>query len=189
MTLVGVIAADAALHIPDYRSCERTFQLLTQVSGRAGRSDTPGHVVIQTYTPDHPAIQLAAAHDYAGFYQVEGMCKTPGIPVSTVWDFPAGFVYGGGRSRAPGPRPRLCPRGSAVEQAIQQAGGDPRAILFCGDGPAPIRRREGLYRYQALMKLARTAQAGAALKAAYAFASPQRGDRFGTLEINPSDMF
>ena len=76
-----------------------------------------------------------------------------------------------------------------MEQAIQQAGGDPRAILFCGDGPAPIRRREGLYRYQALMKLARTAQAGAALKAAYAFAAPQRGDGFGTLEINPSDMF
>lgn len=189
VTLVGVIAADAALHIPDYRSCERTFQLLTQVSGRAGRSDKPGHVVIQTYTPDHPAIQLAAAHDYAGFYQVE-------IAKRRAFLFPPYGIFlralfMGEEEAGLQVRAHAFAQGlrQAVEQAIQQAGGDPRAILFCGDGPAPIRRREGLYRYQALMKLARTAQAGAALKAAYAFAAPQRGDGFGTLEINPSDMF
>ena len=189
VTLVGVIAADAALHIPDYRSCERTFQLLTQVSGRAGRSDKPGHVVIQTYTPDHPAIQLAAAHDYAGFYQVE-------IAKRRAFLFPPYGIFLralfiGEEEAGLQLRAHAFAKGleEAVGQAIQQAGGDPRAILFCGDGPAPIRRREGLYRYQALMKLARTAQAGAALKAAYAFAAPQRGDGFGTLEINPSDMF
>ncbi len=71
VTLVGVISADTALHLPDFRSGERTFQLLTQVAGRAGRSHRGGHVIIQTYNPDHYAIQAASRHDYAGFYQRE----------------------------------------------------------------------------------------------------------------------
>lgn len=71
VTLVGVISADTALNLPDYRSSERTFQLLTQVSGRAGRSHLGGQVVVQTYHPEHYAIQTAASHDYAGFYQQE----------------------------------------------------------------------------------------------------------------------
>ena len=67
VTLVGVIAADAMLHIPDFRSCERTFQLLTQVAGRAGRHKKQGEVIIQTYSPDHPAVTFASKHDYKGF--------------------------------------------------------------------------------------------------------------------------
>jgi primosomal protein N' (replication factor Y) len=71
VTLVGVVASDAALSFPDFRAAERTFQLLTQVAGRAGRGDMPGKVVLQTFFPDHYAIQLAAAHDYRGFYEKE----------------------------------------------------------------------------------------------------------------------
>jgi primosomal protein N' (replication factor Y) len=71
VTLVGVVAADVGLFLPDFRSGERTFQLLTQVAGRAGRSERGGRVVIQTYRPDHYAIQAAAQHDYKGFYQRE----------------------------------------------------------------------------------------------------------------------
>jgi len=71
VTLVGVISADTALHLPDYRATERTFQLLTQVAGRAGRSRRGGQVIVQTYNPDHYAIQAAAQHDYAGFYRRE----------------------------------------------------------------------------------------------------------------------
>jgi primosomal protein N' (replication factor Y) (superfamily II helicase) len=77
VTLVGVISADIGLHIPDFRSAERTFQLLTQVAGRAGRiaardgGPPPGRVVIQTYTPDNYAIMAAAQHDYTAFFNEE----------------------------------------------------------------------------------------------------------------------
>lgn len=71
VTLVGVISADTMLHFPDFRSGERTFQLISQVAGRAGRGALPGQVVVQTYTPEHYAIVAAAKHDYAAFYQQE----------------------------------------------------------------------------------------------------------------------
>jgi primosomal protein N' (replication factor Y) len=71
VTLVGVLAADSMLHLPDFRSAEKTFQLLTQVSGRAGRHELEGEVVVQTYSPDHYSITLAGEHDYLSFYNTE----------------------------------------------------------------------------------------------------------------------
>ncbi len=71
VALVGVIAADTGLHVPDFRASERTFQLLTQVAGRAGRTDNTGEVIIQTYCPDDKALRFAAGHDYASFFHEE----------------------------------------------------------------------------------------------------------------------
>ncbi len=79
VTLVGVVAADMTLNLPDYRSVERTFQLVTQVAGRAGRADAPGRVVVQTYDPDHFAIQLAAKQDYRAFYHQEAKNRRRGL--------------------------------------------------------------------------------------------------------------
>ncbi|MCJ7701784.1 MAG: primosomal protein N', partial [Anaerolineales bacterium] len=71
VTLVGVVLADVGLNLPDYRAAERTFQVLTQVAGRAGRSPLGGQAIFQTFQPDHYVIQSAARHDYRGFYRVE----------------------------------------------------------------------------------------------------------------------
>ena len=75
VTLVGVIDADTGLHLPDFRSAERTFQLITQVAGRAGRGPKGGRVVVQTQSPDHPALRFAAGHDTEGFWAAEGAAR------------------------------------------------------------------------------------------------------------------
>jgi primosomal protein N' (replication factor Y) len=75
VTLVGIVNADGALHLPDFRAAERTFQLIAQVAGRAGRAALPGRIVVQTLFPDHPAIQLAARHDHAAFAEAESALR------------------------------------------------------------------------------------------------------------------
>ena len=79
VTLVGVVAADMTLNLPDYRSRERTFQLLTQVAGRAGRGETPGKVIIQTYKPEDPVIGFAASQDYRSFFEDEFRHRKRGL--------------------------------------------------------------------------------------------------------------
>jgi len=79
--LVGIVSADVSLNIPDYRSSERTFQLITQAAGRAGRGEERGQVVIQSYTPEHYAIRMAVSGDYRGFYEKEiALRKALGYP-------------------------------------------------------------------------------------------------------------
>ena len=76
VTLVGIVDADAALHLPDFRASERTFQLISQVAGRAGRGELAGRVIVQTTVPDHPAVKRAVAHDYAGFAEEENVLRS-----------------------------------------------------------------------------------------------------------------
>ena len=144
VTLVGVINADTALHLPDFRASERTFQLVTQVAGRTGRGDKGGRVLVQTFSPDHPAIQAAVRHDYQMFADTE-------LPVRTEHGFPPATVM-----------IRLIARGDsepAVEAWMQaavdklRAGLDATGIDYrcLGPAPCPIARLRGKFRYHALL--------------------------------------
>ncbi len=142
VTLVGVILADQALHFPDFRAAERTFQLLSQVAGRAGRGDRAGHVFFQAYQQDHPAIHFAARHDYEGFYQRElGTRRELGyVPFSHLV---AVRVDAGDEGVARNVCDRLARRARAV-------GGD--AVHVLGPAPAPIARVRGRYRFRILLR-------------------------------------
>lgn len=143
VTLVGVISADTALNLPDFRSAERTFALLTQVAGRAGRGRMPGKVIIQTYAPHHYAIQAAKTHDYATFFKKE-------MEIRRELDLP--------------PFSRLTlllTRAGRETQAAQFAQALAAACRKCspqiqvqGPAPAPVRRVRRQYRWQVLLKTA-----------------------------------
>ena len=190
VTLVGIIAADATLHIPDYRSAERTFQLTTQVAGRAGRDQKTGFVVIQSYTPEHPAITLAARHDYVSFYEQEIQLRRNGF-------FPPFSLFA--RALFLGEDAALLSELSEecanklrplLKDTIQHNGGDPRELLMLYASPAPIARRQNLYRYQVLIKLARTKSTQTALDALYTFFQGYIRETYRIqIEINPQNLF
>jgi primosomal protein N' (replication factor Y) len=144
VTLVGVISVDAGLAMPDFRSAERTFQLLTQVAGRAGRGDRPGKVIIQTYHPEHYAVVCARAQDYEGFYQREinfrRMMNYP--PFCALVNI---LVHDKEVTKAHGTADRLA---SELRQAAQDQG----MIRVLGPAPAPLARLRNEYRFQVLIK-------------------------------------
>jgi len=151
VTLVGVISADTGLHLPDYRAAERTFQLLTQVAGRAGRGTLGGRVIIQTYTPEHYCIRAASRHDYRAFYQQEiEFRRENGYP-------PFGslikLVYShSNESRCQQEAERL---GTVLGRQIDLQGLPATDII--GPAPAYARRIRGRYRWQLLIRGARCA--------------------------------
>ena len=187
VTLVGVIAADSTLNFPDYRSAERTFQLLTQVSGRAGRDRDPGQVVMQTYVPDHPALQFARVQDYPGFYQYEiaqrKKCLYP--PFSLF----IRLLLTGESEEALIQRGKVYAKmlESDLRDALGPEGQSDLLLLLAA--PAPIARIAGQSRYQILVKLLRTKRLPQALHAVYDFETSHREDGFLKIEINPQDMF
>ena len=141
VTLVGVIAADSALHMPDFRAAERTYQLLTQVGGRAGRGLDPGRVIVQTYALDHYSIVAACRYDDEGFYRTEtAYRKGSGYP-------PFGtlvrVLVSGGEGAAAAAQ--------AVAEAVRQcaAGAD---VAVSGPAPAPLHRLRGRERWHVLIK-------------------------------------
>ncbi len=142
VTLVGVISADLSLNLPDFRAGERTFQLLTQVAGRAGRGSKPGEVVIQTYWPDHEVVLAAQKHDYQEFYQKE-------ILVRKELCYPP-FVH----------LIRVLISGKDEEKVIQgcqdfaqlvKTKNAPEVVVL-GPAPAPIQKLQDLYRWQIILK-------------------------------------
>lgn len=145
--LVGVINADTALYLPDFRASERTFQLLMQVAGRAGRRGEQGRVIVQTYNPDHPAIRYARVHDYLGFYEWE-LAQRQELSYPPFSRLVRLLVQHEQAERA---RHLLATVKSALETELGRASAPPRVLL--GPAPAPLARLRGEYRYHLLLKL------------------------------------
>jgi len=141
-TLVGVLNADLGLHLPDFRASERTFQLLTQVAGRAGRGERAGHVVVQTYSPYHPALQFALQHDVDGFYGEE-------LPDRVALGFPPATHMVMIHIR--GPEPAQAEATAAEILAALQPRLAPE-VRVSGPLPAPIAKIRGQYRYQITLR-------------------------------------
>ncbi|KXT77468.1 primosomal protein N' [Streptococcus sp. DD13] len=142
VTLVGVLNADTALHLADFRASERTFQLLTQVAGRAGRAEKEGEVIIQTYNPQHYAIQFAKQQDYEQFYAYEmGIRRSLGYPP---------YVYTVGITLSHPSEDVAVKKAYDVMQLLRQGLSDGVAML--GPTPKPIARTRNLYHYQILLK-------------------------------------
>ncbi|MDT8901510.1 primosomal protein N' [Anaeroselena agilis] len=155
VTAVGVISADTSLYLPDFRAAERTFMLLTQAAGRAGRGGAPGRVVVQTYSPEHYAVQAGARHDYAAFYEEELACRRElGYPPFA--SLVKLTVQGEDEVKA---------RRQAEETAAALRARLPDKTMVVGPFAAPIARISDIYRLHILIKTTDTAAARAAFKA------------------------
>jgi primosomal protein N' (replication factor Y) len=143
VTLVGVVSVDAGLALPDFRSAERTFQLITQVAGRAGRGDRPGRVLIQTYHPYHYALRHACAQDYEGFYNEELRYRQnhsypPFVALASL------LVHGPDLGKVRNDSLELRKQLDAVNRE--------RKCRVLGPAPAPLSRLKGEHRFQLLIK-------------------------------------
>jgi primosomal protein N' (replication factor Y) (superfamily II helicase) len=142
VTLVGIINADLALHMPDFRAGERTFQLLTQVAGRAGRGETPGEVFVQTYTPFSPSIQFARHHDFAGYFEQElefrERCDFP--PFKHVLLITVRSAHEG--------RAKLS--AETIARRLKEA--LPQEFILSAPSPAPLEKLQGQFRFHILMR-------------------------------------
>ncbi|MGH9360095.1 MAG: replication restart helicase PriA [Terriglobia bacterium] len=143
VTLVGVISADMGLRLPDFRSAERTFQILTQAAGRAGRGESPGRVMVQTFYPEHYAIRLAADQNYPGFFSKE-------IGFRSLMHYPPKVALA-----------KVIAQDERLDRAAQiashagrflAAAADPQQVKILGPNPAPLARIERRYRVQILLK-------------------------------------
>jgi primosomal protein N' (replication factor Y) len=163
VTLVGVVGADSALGLPDFRAAERVFQLLTQVSGRAGRGDLPGRVLVQTYHPEHYAIQFAVTHDYPGFVAKEMQYRQ--------WmHYPPSSVLANVLIQAPNLE-QASAWANTLGRWFQKAQFDKVRVL--GPAAAPIARLKRIYRFHFILKAERRDTLGRTLKAMLAHAEQQ----------------
>ena len=164
VTLVGVVGADSALGLPDFRAAERTFQLLTQVAGRAGRGQSPGKVILQTYFQDHYAVQYAARHDFTGFYEKE-------LRFRSWMHYPPYSALA-----------NVLIRSNKLDEALQWSGTLGRwfeqnrheGVRVLGPAAAPILRLKRDYRYHFVLKSPSRGKLNATLRAMLAYAAAQK---------------
>jgi len=182
VTLVGVVHADLGLGVPDFRSAERTFQVLTQVAGRAGRSERRGRVVLQTYRPDHFAVRAAARHDYEAFAREE-------LAAREELDYPPYSrmvllrIEGAGKTSAEA-------LAAAAGRSLRELARKTDGLVVRGPAPSPIERIKGRHRYQIQIRsrdgrLARHA----ATRARAAFRERARAENIRLLvDVDPIEM-
>lgn len=164
VTLVGVVGADVALGLPDFRAAERTFQLLTQVAGRAGRGQAPGKVILQTYFQDHYAVQYAARHDFIGFYEKE-------LQFRSWMHYPPYSALA-----------NVLVRSDNLDDALQWSGTLGKwfdatrheGVRVLGPAAAPIMRLKRDYRYHFVLKSPSREKLNTTLRAMLAFASEKK---------------
>jgi primosomal protein N' (replication factor Y) len=178
VTFVGVVSADIGLGMPDFRAAERTFQLLTQVAGRAGRGSLPGSVLIQTINPDHYAVRLAAAQDYSAFYQQE-------LHFRRMMHYPPFSAIA-----------NLLVRSEKKEMAMRMSGElhalflpPPEKLRILGPAEAPVPRLKNEYRYQFLIKSASRKALHGLLQRVRAFASERKwGPTALVIDVDPVSL-
>ncbi|HWZ85505.1 MAG TPA: primosomal protein N', partial [Thermoanaerobaculia bacterium] len=175
VTAVGVLSADIMLHFPDFRSSEKTFQLLAQVAGRAGRGDAEGTVHVQTFHPAHPAIRRAAEHDVAGFAAAE-------LEFRRVFFYPPFCELAAILVSAPD-RERAAEAAGALARAI---GASSTVLRLSGPAPAPLERLQGRWRFQILLRAADRRAVLAALEAGVP-ERPPAGVQIA-VDVDPQDL-
>ena len=145
VTLVGIVYADTSLHLADFRAGERTFQLLTQVAGRAGRGDVEGEVVVQTFSPVHPAIQFARRHDFEGYFEAEMEFREQLLyPPFTR----AALLTIRGRNED-----KVKFSADHIKRELEKLIPKLPDLVIAGPAPAPLLRAENFYRYQIMLRL------------------------------------
>jgi primosomal protein N' (replication factor Y) len=183
--LVGVVNADVGLHLPDFRSAERTFQLLAQVAGRTGRGPRGGRVLVQTYTPEHPCIALAAAHDYVTFADRElEQRKLHGYPP---FQRLARLIVRSEESESAAEFAGTL--AGAFQQALRgrAAASSPTAVRLLGPAEAPVFRLNNFYRFHFQLQSASPAVLHQVLREVLAVARPPHGVEY-QLDIDPLNM-
>ena len=184
VTLVGVVAADMSLNLPDYRSVERTFQLITQMAGRAGRADKPGRVIVQTYEPEHYGIRLAAAQDFRAFYRRESAYRRSALypPFTQIMR----IVY------AAADEARAKDAAQRDERALNEwmdMSGNRRDVVQLKAVEAPIALLRGEHRWQLFLKMYFKGDLSAACARMQALADAAPSGVRAELEVNPANLF
>jgi primosomal protein N'' len=176
VTLVGVLQPDQGMHLPDFRAAERTFQLLEQVAGRAGRGDRPGRIVVQTYCPEHPAIQFLRDHDYEGFVRDE-LARRESASYPPFSRMIALRLDG---------RHEASVRAAATDAAARARAQAGTAVLVLGPAEAPIGRLRGRSRYQIWLRGTDRAKLQATARAAAEVTLPR--DLRLAIDVDPQSV-
>jgi primosomal protein N' (replication factor Y) len=185
--LVGVVHADLGLHFPDFRAAERTFQLLTQVAGRAGRGREPGRVVVQTWVPEHYALRRVPDHDYEGFYREE-LAQREALGYPPCGSLARALVSAPEQDAASATAEALAAAARAEVQRLAPSHGSRDTLEVLGPAPAPLARLRGRHRVQLLVKgSARAAVRGVAAAMVRAAAALPRTVR-AQVDADPYDM-